>query len=556
MNQQRATSRVTAALKASNGGPVQVPFDASDVGGKLVAYVSQGLYSDPRDCLREYAQNSVDAGAKRIDIVLTNNNNVIIEDDGSGMSLETLMHAKRIAMSTKDPSKDVGRLGLGLYSSFPICQRMRIETQTKGSRQRFSMTFEFGEMRERLANEDPANRIALLELLQTNINIGFETTEPAENPGTIIHLDNVNATAYDELSDWSSLQRYLIDRLPVEYDDSLVNRAAVEEQLKKWDPKYRTVAVWLENTESGDSGFVRRSFPSDPPLESPKFYDVFAEIDGEARLVAGVWAALGSNKTIRHDSAGFLYKYRGFTVGDSDRLRKLFTRSTAYNWFVGEVWVFDAAEVLPNTARNDFEAGTAKRRLENAIKKQVFSKLGAVADKKSRLASAEKAVTKAAELLNEIEAELKNGSQASEHWKLRVLLNEAKNLLDRKLDDDPDLKAVAKLLLKQHNRATKVESLLDEASKRETAALAAARDTNARRAQGPNGARASASAAKRPGRRTGLVELVKVFRTAGWTMTGETVKALNIVEQALLESLAEDQAGAVALRSALERLLR
>src|SRR5947209_3701078 len=68
------------------GKPVLMPANADDVGGELLSILSKGLYTNPLDCLREYVQNSVDAGAERIAIKVQGNA-VFINDTGAGMGL-------------------------------------------------------------------------------------------------------------------------------------------------------------------------------------------------------------------------------------------------------------------------------------------------------------------------------------------------------------------------------------------------------------------------------------------------------------------------------------
>jgi HSP90 family molecular chaperone len=69
-----------------DGKFVQVPMEETDIGGELLPILSKGLYTEPIHCVREYIQNSVDAGATRATLKLTRNS-VVIHDDGRGMDL-------------------------------------------------------------------------------------------------------------------------------------------------------------------------------------------------------------------------------------------------------------------------------------------------------------------------------------------------------------------------------------------------------------------------------------------------------------------------------------
>ena len=146
-----ANRRVKSSMESSEKTPVNVPtqltleklledqpnqsvewsFEPDDIGGDLLGILSKGLYPDPLDCIREYVQNSVDAKAKTVTIKITGNS-VIIIDDGRGMALGGLVQARRLGLSNKSQTEDVGFRGIGIYSSFDICNRLLITTKIAG----------------------------------------------------------------------------------------------------------------------------------------------------------------------------------------------------------------------------------------------------------------------------------------------------------------------------------------------------------------------------------------------------------------------------------------
>ena len=63
-----------------------------DIGGEIISILTKGMYADPKDALREYVQNGVDANAKTIDIKIRQNN-IIIEDTGDGMDKTSMRKA-------------------------------------------------------------------------------------------------------------------------------------------------------------------------------------------------------------------------------------------------------------------------------------------------------------------------------------------------------------------------------------------------------------------------------------------------------------------------------
>ena len=105
---------------------------------RVIARVTDGIYRQPASSLRELISNAYDADATRV-VIKTDRprfNRIQIEDDGHGMSPETLLHVlKHIGGSAKrtvdgvdlgvtrpgDPTtspggrKLIGKIGIGLF---------------------------------------------------------------------------------------------------------------------------------------------------------------------------------------------------------------------------------------------------------------------------------------------------------------------------------------------------------------------------------------------------------------------------------------------------------
>jgi hypothetical protein len=354
--------------KAKADQIVHVPFGADDVGGEMVAITSEGLYADPRDALREYVQNSVDAGAEDI-IVVLGASSVKVEDNGGGMSLDLLLRARQFAKSSKSALSSVGFRGIGIYAGFPMCDRLRIETQQARATVRHTLTFDFKWMRERLLAERKARpgseRTSLPVLMTEGTSIAAAVVKPSSRGKTIVHLEGLSDHAVSELADFELLRQYLVQTLPVGYSD-FNGKDEVVEFLRSNVPGYRTVNVTLKNTVTKANEAVTREYPS--RLGSPIFLKAD---DSGTKHKAVIWAALTGTKDVKHFAKGLLYKSRGFTIGDQDRTRRLFTRRKAVvEWIFGEIWVIDPA-VTPNAARNDFEATQPKRDLDAALVKPI-----------------------------------------------------------------------------------------------------------------------------------------------------------------------------------------
>ena len=105
----------------------RIPLEPWEVGGELLDILSRGLYTDAKDALREYVQNSVDADASNVHITI-DGPVVTIRDDGHGMDFDTLRRARRLGASDKGIMFNVGFRGIGIYAAFGMCEILTIQT--------------------------------------------------------------------------------------------------------------------------------------------------------------------------------------------------------------------------------------------------------------------------------------------------------------------------------------------------------------------------------------------------------------------------------------------
>jgi hypothetical protein len=107
---------------------------------KIVNLLSRSLYADFPRAIREAVSNSYDADATVVKIyVNTNNREIIVEDNGNGMSVEQFDDYLRIAgrkaeagLSEKFYRKRIGRFGVGFLASFPFCDNLEITSKREG----------------------------------------------------------------------------------------------------------------------------------------------------------------------------------------------------------------------------------------------------------------------------------------------------------------------------------------------------------------------------------------------------------------------------------------
>jgi hypothetical protein len=95
-------------------------------------------FADPLALFRELAQNSIDAGATKVDVRLRYDDAedalaIAVHDDGHGMTLDTIERCLLVLFRSskdKDPTK-IGKFGVGFFSVFALGPRLvRVDTGT------------------------------------------------------------------------------------------------------------------------------------------------------------------------------------------------------------------------------------------------------------------------------------------------------------------------------------------------------------------------------------------------------------------------------------------
>jgi len=368
-----AGTQLSLAIPSGEYGTI--PVAESDIGGQLLPILSKGLYTNPLDCIREYVQNAVDAGAPHVNIRITGNG-VTIHDTGRGMDEFQLKAARKFGISSKDLAHDVGFRGIGIYSGYDLSNRLIITTKKAESTEQFVMRFDFKAMKSML-DSAPAGSVSLNSLL------GDFTTfkkEPAFDPAssfTTVELEDISEVHLRKLANRNDLRHYILQNLPVDFADTFEYREVINEHLRQEVPGYKAVTIRLQSDGEKDEVVSK---PALDKLRPPVFDSIK---DDKGKILAYFWACLNQdNKILGEDNLaltpagrfkpsdwqGFAYKCKGFTIGNRNQLVKMFTlgNGTLYRWYTGEIYVIDE-HVIPNTARDDFESNAAKSQLEIAV---------------------------------------------------------------------------------------------------------------------------------------------------------------------------------------------
>ena len=411
-------------LDKQQGQLMKLPIDVNDVGGELLAILSKGLYTNPLDCIREYVQNSVDAHASDVTIKVTGNS-VMVFDDGNGMNLEELLQSRQFGLSLKSLANNVGFRGIGIYSGFDLCRRLRITTTKAEDPYLHVLVFEFAAMKLELEEdkrEKPSkSKTSLIKLLSDHTYIKRERSDfPAGRHFTQVELQDISDTHIKQLSNRSELRLYLLQNLPIDFSDEFEHKEAISKQLRNHVPGYNAIKITLQSDGLLDEVVVKDTIPN---LQLPSF-DYICTSSGQQ--VAYYWACLNKDRSRiqapnRYNTfseypsyAGFVYKVKGFTIGNRHKLQAMFLRKPQlYPWYTGEIYVIDSS-VIPNAERDDFETNQAKRALDLAVRDTLKRLEGEAEDFQARGVADERIERYKVEIAK-IENQVISNTQANEY---------------------------------------------------------------------------------------------------------------------------------------------
>jgi hypothetical protein len=117
---------------------------------KIIADISSGVYRSPAAALKELVSNAYDADATKVTITTDapNFRNLVIEDNGTGMTIEDFLQVvthiggsrKRMDGETSEifKRKLIGRIGIGMLAVAQLGNRFYVSSTVKGSKKRFA----------------------------------------------------------------------------------------------------------------------------------------------------------------------------------------------------------------------------------------------------------------------------------------------------------------------------------------------------------------------------------------------------------------------------------
>lgn len=386
-----------------------VKITRHDIGAEIISILTRGMYPDPCDALREYVQNGIDAESKSIEIKVRGNS-IVVEDDGIGMDEETMKKAIRIGVSDKNPNIDVGFRGIGIYSSFHLCDNLQIYSRSDNNPPYF-LSFAFKKMREilleqqeaRLSGELTGNQlIDLQSILEKHIEFKILDSDKFPKRGTRVEMINLHPNFSKELTKFENVAEYLRQVVPLHFDPEKFKWAKdienkISEICKAHSAEFKLVDLTLQIGARIEK--LYRPY-SDDCFDGKPLKPHFEEVKRQRNFFGVAWGCLNpirkkiSNKELR----GFLIKKQGFAIGKRINVSKYFVRTTYFDRYIGEIIVVHS-ELLPNAPRTDFEI--------SPLRALFYEALTGVAGEYNEIADEYQEFTKAEDKLDESIGELK-----------------------------------------------------------------------------------------------------------------------------------------------------
>ena len=329
-------------------------FKYEDIGPKIISYLAEGLYPDARDPIREYVQNAVDAKATEVALSVSGDS-ITVENNGEGMDTNDLWQSLQIARSGKDPDKDVGYKGIGIYSGLLISQQMVIKSRKNGVCTQLFLDFE--KIRDltdqNLGIPDVINTAATVETIKD-----FQFIDGAiKGDGTQVELTGIRSELKDLFSR-NELSEYLTNTLPLSFNPQFCHADEIDKKIQEISDEtgyaYRTVPLHL--TVNGDRTTLYRPYElATSEIFEPHYEFVQFPVSGNETKFALVWGCLNKRRKVfpNNQLRGFRIKQKGFTIGDSNTVLPYFDyRATHMNRYIGEIVIL-SNHIKANTARSD-----------------------------------------------------------------------------------------------------------------------------------------------------------------------------------------------------------
>lgn len=331
--------------------------------------VGRRLYTGKSTWLREYIQNSIDAGAEDIEVVIRDRE-LCINDNGKGMNaVEVENKAFSIGNPEINPNK-IGELGIGIYAGLGISNRIRILTKKKGMTEAIEAIFDVRKyygIIEDLAKKDYS--------LDDAINEVFSINKVQNQGDSLVHYTKI--TFEDLLEDRvniptaNDIREFVSNNINVPIGSSFPWKREVDAYVQGLAKEVKVSII----DGTGNEEYVSRYENLSTDLYQPYKYTIYIP-KSSGNEFARTWFCYSKNGK-SFDESKVIVRYKGMVIGDEDTLR-FRMGSRIENRLLGEIVINENCGLEVNSERNWFVSSGALTKFTKELKEvlqRVYSDL-------------------------------------------------------------------------------------------------------------------------------------------------------------------------------------
>ena len=344
------------------------------IGKYTLESLTNGMYANPFDLLREYVQNAVDSidvlseiepqfsdnGCIRI-VIDSKEQYLSISDNGTGVSAKSAYKTLLdIGNSQKDLKRSRGFRGIGRLSGLGYCDKLVFTTSCSGESEKSIITFDSKKLKELLI-PGRSNEETLEDVLMQVVSYA---KQPDKGKYHYFKVEMFGVSKNSGLLDQSRIKDYLIQHMPLPYSKDFRFGEIITSKTSQLDysiPSYR-VDFRFDGTEETLFKPYRDLLVSDRVKHTEeRIQDIIIKPFYRDGIVSAIlwYAQTNFNGTILDSQIkGIRIRKGNILVGDCFTMSRFFKEDRFNGWLVGELFILDV-DVIPNSRRDDFEQNEA-----------------------------------------------------------------------------------------------------------------------------------------------------------------------------------------------------
>ncbi len=413
----------------------------------ILEALTQGLYPNAFDVLREYIQNGYDAILKHMGIyhqqdykvkINITGNSIFIADNGIGMRLDQIKQYRFIGYSEKKLGEEAGFRGIGKIAGLSVAEKLIVTSKAQGESRQYTLSFDAQDMLEEiLILKAEGKNKPFDELISDHTKLESHE-EDASNHYTVVELYQIRPE-FAALLDPSRVRDYVRAVAPVPFNPQF----KFSDEINRWLIGRVQDYYYIPHFVNDEP--VYKPFTNE--VSSPKFFTVETQ-EGNEDAIAYAWACgnITESQLPEPGPRGLIFRLKNIAIGSGDLVRNMLWTTNGHlaYWYFGEIHIVDS-EVIPTAERSNFEDNHGRHRLVERSRADVISHLNRDARDRSGQANAEKRLQELQALVNNTElalnqADIRREEVVYEAAKLVNAMDKAKKTKSR-LPEDQKTKA-------------------------------------------------------------------------------------------------------------------